>query len=176
MSSSPPPAPDPILGAGFAAGRTAAVAARLVADVARASSDSWAGAAGACAQATALADRLDALAEADADAFAAALTALATPSAGLEAHMERAAAIPLEIADAAADLGAAAVLVAERCDGLVRAAAAGAAALAAGAARAAAHLVRANLTVTASDPRLQKALRAADDARYSASQALDAGV
>jgi hypothetical protein len=55
----------------------------------------------------------------------------------------------------------------------VRADAAGAAALAAGAASAAAPLVRANLTVTPDDPRLTRALRAADDARYSASRALD---
>jgi hypothetical protein len=172
MSSS---SPDPTLGAGFAAGRTAAAAARLVADVARASSYSWAGATGASAQAAALAERLDALAEADADAFAAALVALATPSAGLEQRMERAAAVPLEIAEAAADVAAAAALVAERCDGLVRADAAGAAALAAGAAGAAAHLVRANLTVAPGDPRLTRALRAADDARYSAARALDSG-
>jgi len=53
--------------------------------------------------------------------------------------------------------------------------AAGAAALASGAAAAAAHLVRANLTVTADDPRLKRAEMAVDDARYSASRALDSG-
>jgi methenyltetrahydrofolate cyclohydrolase len=168
--------PDPTRGAGFTAGRTAAAAARLVADVARASSDSWAGAGGASAQANALAERLDGLADDDAEAFAAALVALATPSADLEQRMDRAAAVPLEIAEAAADVAAAAVLVAERCDGLVRADAAAAAALAAGAALAAAQLVRANLTVAPDDPRLARALRAADDARYSASQALDSSV
>ena len=92
--------PDPVRGAGFAAGRTAAAAARLVADVARASSDSWADAIGVVAQANAFADRLEVLAEADADVFAAALVALATPSAELEPHMQRAAALPLEIAEA----------------------------------------------------------------------------
>jgi formiminotetrahydrofolate cyclodeaminase len=164
---------DPTRGAGFAAGRTAAAAARLVADVARASRDSWADAPGVVAQANALADRLEVLAEADADVFAAALVALATPSAELEPHMQRAAALPLEIAEAASSVAAVAALVAERCDGLVRADAAGAAALAAGAAAAAAHLVGANLTVTPDDPRLKQALRAADDARYSASRTLD---
>jgi len=173
MSSQPP---DPTRGAGFAAGRTAATAARLVADVARASSESWADAAGVVAQANALADRLEVLAEGDADVFAAALVALATPSAELEPHMQRAAALPLEIAEASADVASLAAVVADRCDGLVRADAAGAAALAAGAAAAAAHLVRANLTVKPDDPRLLHALRAADDARYSASRALDAGV
>jgi formiminotetrahydrofolate cyclodeaminase len=167
---------EPTRGAGFAAGRTAAAAARLVADVARLSSESWAGATGAAAQANTLADRLETLAEADADAFAAALTALAEPSDDLESRMEWAAAVPLEIAEASADVAATAVLVAERCDGLVRADAAAAAALAAGAALAAAHLVRANLTVGQEDPRLARALRAADDARYSASRAFDSGV
>lgn len=89
--------------------------------------------------------------------------------------MDAAAAVPLEIAETAADVAAAAVLVAERCDGALRADAAGAAALAAGAALAAAHLVRANLTVTADDPRLAQAMRAAEDARDSATRALDAG-
>ena len=46
--------------------------------------------------------------------------------------MQRAAALPLEIAEAASDVAAVAAVVAERCDGLVRADAAGAAALAAG--------------------------------------------
>jgi len=173
MSNTPP---DPIRGAGFAAGRTAASAARLVADVARLSGDSWTGATGAAAQANTLADRLETLAEADADAFAAALAALGEKSAELEKRMEWAAAVPLEIAEAAADVAHTAALVAERCDGLVRADAAGAAALAAGAALAAAQLVRANLTVATDDPRLARALRAADDARYSASRALDSGV
>jgi formiminotetrahydrofolate cyclodeaminase len=168
--------PDPTRGAGYAAGRAAAAAARIVADVARTSTDSWPEGAGAAAQAAALGDRLETLAEVDADAFAVALTALATPSPDLERHMQQAAAVPLEIAEVSADVAATAALVAEWCDGLVRADAAGAAALAAGAARAAAHLVRANLTVTPDDPRLARALRAADDARYSASRALDSGV
>jgi formiminotetrahydrofolate cyclodeaminase len=90
--------------------------------------------------------------------------------------MQRAAALPLEIAEAASDVAEVAAVVAERCDGLVRADAAGAAALAAGAAAAAAHLVGANLTVKPDDPRLLQARRVADDARYSASRALDAGV
>src|SRR6476620_10567668 len=113
MSNQPP---DPTRGAGYAAGRTAAAGARLVADVARASQDSWPDATGVVAQANALSDRLEVLAEADAGVFA----------------------------EAAADVAALALVVAERCDGLVRADAAGAAALAAGASAAAAHLVRAN--------------------------------
>jgi formiminotetrahydrofolate cyclodeaminase len=169
------PHTDATRGAGYAAGRTAASAARLVADVARASRETWADAPGVVAQANALADRLEVLAEADAEVFAAALVALATPSPELEQKMQRAAALPLELSEASADVASLAATVAERCDGLVRADAAGAAALAAGAAAAAAHLVRANLTVGPDDPRLAHALRAADDARYSASRVLDSG-
>jgi formiminotetrahydrofolate cyclodeaminase len=166
---------EPIRGAGYAAARTAASAARLVADVARASEASWEGARGAAAQASVLADRLDALAEVDAEAFHSALTALGEGSPDLAARMEHAAAVPLEIATTAADVADAAALVAERCDGLVRADAAGAAALAAGASLAAAQLVRANLLVTPGDARVSEALRAAEDARESARRSFDAG-
>ena len=115
------------------------------------------------------------LAAEDAEAFAAALGALADGTRDLPMRMQRAADIPLEIASTAADVAEAAALVAELCDGVLRADAAGAAALAAGAARAAAHLVQVNLVVTPDDPRLEQASRAADDARYSANRALDAG-
>ena len=77
-------------------------------------------------------------------------------------RMQRAAEIPLEIARTAADVAEAAALVAELCDGVLRADAAGAAAPSAGAARAAAHLVQVNLVVTPDDPRLEQASRAAD--------------
>ena len=156
------------------AAQAAAEAARLVATVARETSG-WDGAAGSAAQATALAGRLDGLARDDAEAFAAALGALAEGTRDLPMRMARAAEVPLEIACVAADVAEAARLVAERCDGVLRADAAGAAALAAGAAMAASHLVQANLVVTGDDPRLEQAARAADDARYSATRALDAG-
>jgi hypothetical protein len=112
-------ATDATRGAGFAAGRTAAAAARLITDVARASGGSWAGAAGVAAQTTALAERCEHLAEADATAFAEALAALGTASPDLAVRLERAAAVPLEIAQAAADVAEAGALAAERCDGLV---------------------------------------------------------
>ena len=161
-------------GAGFAAGRTAAEAAKIVATVAR-ETGGWTGAAGTAAQANALAERLDELAEEDAEAFAAALGALEAGARDLPMRMDRAAAVPLEIARTAADVAAAAALVAERCDGVLRADAAGAAALASGAALAAAQLVRANLVVTPDDLRVAQAFRAAEDARDSATRALDAG-
>jgi formiminotetrahydrofolate cyclodeaminase len=172
MSSS---SDHPRRGAGFAAGQVAAVAATLVAEVARASSESWAGAPGAAAQATALAERCQGLAEADADVFAAALDALAAGSRDLMMRLEDAADVPLQIAEAAADVAEAAALVAERCDGVLRADAVAAAALAGGAALAAGHLVRANLVVGPDDERLTRARRAADDAQRSALRALDSG-
>jgi formiminotetrahydrofolate cyclodeaminase len=89
-------------------------------------------------------------------------------------RLAHAAEVPLEIARKAADVAEAAALVAERCDGVLRPDAAGAAALASGAALAAASLVRANLVVTPDDPRLAQASRAVDDARASAARALDA--
>jgi formiminotetrahydrofolate cyclodeaminase len=161
-------------GAGTAAAETAGRAAVLVAAVAHGTTG-WPGAAGAAAQATALAERLNALAQEDAAVFTAALEALAEQSPDLAERMRAAAEVPAEIAVAAADVAEAARLVAERCDGFLRADAAGAAALAAGASLAAAHLVRANLLVSPDDDRVRRAFGAADDARYSASQALDAG-
>lgn len=162
-------------GVGSAAAETAGNAAAIVAAVARETGGSWSGAAGTAAQAESLAARLARLAEDDAAVFEAALEALATTSRDLAARMDAAAHVPLEIAQAAADVAEAARLVAERCDGLRRADAAGAAALAAGAALAAAQLVRANLVVAPDDERVSQAFRAADDARYSADRALDAG-
>jgi methenyltetrahydrofolate cyclohydrolase len=166
---------DPRRGAGFQAAATAREAALLIAAVARETGSGWSGATGAAAQATALAERCDELAAADAAVFAAALAALAEPSGDLVPRMEAAAEVPVQIAEIAADIAEAAVLVAERCDGMLRADAVAAAALAAGAAAAAAALVRANLLVTPDDPRSVRASRAADDARYAASRALDSG-
>jgi formiminotetrahydrofolate cyclodeaminase len=161
-------------GAGYAAAQAAAEAARLVATVAR-ETTGWAGAGGVVAQAAALADRLDELADADAEAFAAALAALEARSRDLPIRMHHAADVPLEIARTAADVAETARLVAERCDGVLRADAVGAAALASGAALAAAQLVRANLLVAPDDPRVAQATRAAEDAQYAFARALDAG-
>jgi formiminotetrahydrofolate cyclodeaminase len=165
----------PRRGVGSAAAETAAKAAQIVASVARETGGAWSGAAGAAVQASTLAERLGVLADVDAEAFTAALDALATGSEDLQPRLEAAAAVPLEIAETAADVAEAGLHVAERCDGLLRADAAGAAALAAGAALAAAQLVRTNLALAPDDERVRRAFAAADDARYSASQALDAG-
>ena len=127
--------------------------------VARASRDSWAEAAGVAAQAQAISDRAMELAQADGKVWADALAVLREAEAGsdgdarrdfrLEQKLERAAAVPLEIAALGADAATLATLVGERGDGTYRGDASAAAALAAGGARAAAHLVRVNLGVGA---------------------------
>jgi hypothetical protein len=167
--------PSPRRGVGSAAAEAASKAAMIIASVARETGGSWSGARGAAAQAIALAERLATLSNADAQVFTAALDALAHGSPDLKRRLEEAAAVPVEIAEKAADVAEAGLHVAERCDGFLRADAAGAAALAAGAALAAAHLVRTNLALPPDDDRVRRAFAAADDARYAASQALDAG-
>src|SRR4249919_3487178 len=107
-------------GVGSAAAETAAKAAHIVAAVARETGGAWSGSAGAAAQAATLAERLGVLADVDAEVFTAALDALTQGSADLQPRLEAAAAVPLEIAETAADVAGAALHVAERCDGLLR--------------------------------------------------------
>jgi formiminotetrahydrofolate cyclodeaminase len=163
-------------GSGSAAAITVAFAARLVAMVATCSRTSWDDAAGVVAQATAIADRAMGLAQENASAWEDALAALRDAEAAesedarrdfqLEQKLDAAAAVPLGIASLGADAVALASLAAEHGEATYRADAAAAAALAAGAARAAAHLVRVNLGIRPSDPRLARALaseQAADE-------------
>ncbi|HLB04130.1 MAG TPA: cyclodeaminase/cyclohydrolase family protein [Gaiellaceae bacterium] len=157
-------ASDQSPGGGSAAALTVAVAAGLVAMVARCSHGSWSEGPGVAAQALAIQERVMPLADTDARAWDEALTALRnagdTDSGGdfeLERKLELAAAVPLEIAQLGADVAALAALAGERCEGAYHADAAAAAALAAGGARAAAHLVRANLAVRDGDERLRRA-------------------
>jgi formiminotetrahydrofolate cyclodeaminase len=154
-------------GGGSAAALTVAFASRLVAMVARCSR-AWEDAGGVRAQANAISERAVELAHTDARVWEAALTALRDAEAAteddsrrdfaLERKLEAAAAAPLEIASLGADVAELAALAGEHGDGTYRADAAAAAALAAGGAAAAAHLVRVNLGVRASDPRLARAL------------------
>ena len=154
-------------GAGSAAALTVAFASRLVAMVARCSLD-WEEAAGVSAQANAISERAVDLAHTDGRAWEDALTALRDAEAGgdadprrsfsLEQKLEAAAAAPLEIASLGADVAALAALAGEHGDPTYRADAAAAAALAAGGSAAAAHLVRVNLGVRTTDPRLARAL------------------
>ncbi len=167
-------------GGGSAAALTVAVSASLVAMVARASSDSWEEAGGVAAQALAILEHAAPLARSDAEAWQDAVSALRGVGGSdaerrnfaLAQKLERAAAVPLEIAELAADAAALAALTAERGDGAHRADAASAAALAAGAARAASHLVEINLGVPEDDPRLRRARDCERAAAESASRVL----
>jgi methenyltetrahydrofolate cyclohydrolase len=156
------------------------MAAGLVAMVARASRDGWPEAGGVIAQAETLRRRVLPLAQADAEAFEEALAALSLPS-ELEAEvrsmtigraLERAAAVPLVIAEASADVAALAALVAEKGEPRLRGDAVTAALLAAAATRASAHLVAVNLTTTEDDERVRRAGRLADSAWEAAHTAL----
>ena len=162
-------------GAGSAAALTVAFASRLVAMAARCSL-AWEEAAGVRAQANAISERAVDLAHTDGRAWEDALAALRDAEAGgdadprrsfsLEQKLEAAAAAPIEIASLGADVAALAALAGEHGDPTYRADAAAAAALAAGGSAAAAHLVRVNLGVRTTDPRLARALaseRAAHD-------------
>jgi formiminotetrahydrofolate cyclodeaminase len=150
--------------------------------VARCSHDSWNEARGVAAQALALRDRAAGLAQIDAEAWEEALSALRSAGEGdgpdgarrdheLERKLERAAAIPLQIAELGADTAALAAHAGELCDGAYRADAAAAAALAAGGARAASHLVEVNLGVREGDERLARA-RASEQAASEAAERL----
>jgi methenyltetrahydrofolate cyclohydrolase len=163
--------------AGSAAAIVAAVAAAVVEKAARRSGDD-----GAAAQASALTARLVRLSALDADVFAAALEALrhATErgegdASGSESRdfqlgrtLDQAAAVPLAIAEAAADVALLASEVAQADESDLREDAAAAAQLAAGAARGAAHLVSINL---ASRPDIQAKARAAVAAAAAAAGA-----
>lgn len=151
--------------------------------VARCSRDSWQEAAGVAAQALAIQDRVAPLARADAAAWEDALAALRTAGSGggddarrdfeLEQLLERAAAVPLQIAELGADTAALAALAGAHGDAAYRADAVAAAALAAGGARAAAHLVHVNLGVREGDKRLARAHASMEAASEAAARLLE---
>jgi formiminotetrahydrofolate cyclodeaminase len=151
-------------GAGPAAALVVAVAAALVAMAARFSRDSWGEASTTVAQAEALRRRALQLAREDADALEAFLAARDTsvePRAEardfhLGRTLERAADVPLAIAETACDVALLAAHAAHLGDGEVKADAVTAALLAHGAARAAAHLVEVNLTSGVEDARVRR--------------------
>ena len=171
-------------GGGSAAALTVAFAAGLVTMVARSSRDVWEDAPGIAAQALTLQDRAASLTGTDAEAWddaLAALRAAADPTETdgdgargdleLERKLERAAAIPLEIAELGADTAVLAAYAGEHGDLAYRADAAAAAALAAGGAQAAAHLVEVNLGIRPGDERLARA-RASEKAATEAAERL----
>ena len=162
-------------GAGPAAAFVTAFAAALSAMAARSSLESWADARAVVAQAESLRARAGRLAQEDAEALEAFLAVRHAdqehrPEArdfNLGQALDRAADVPLAIAEAACDVAQLAAHVADHCEGDVRADAASAAALAAGAARAAAHLVEVNLSMAEGDVRVLSArnlVRLAQDA------------
>lgn len=149
--------------------------------VARCSRD-WKDAGGVLAQANAISERAVELAHSDGRVWDDALAALRDAGAALEddprrdfeleRKLEAAAAVPLEIASLGADAAELAALAGGRGDATYRADASAAAALAAGGAAAAAHLVRSNLGVRRSDPRLTRALACEQAAQESAARLL----
>lgn len=172
-------AQEPAPAGGSAAALVVAMAAALIAKVARASPD-WPEAGAAVAQAERLKKRIAPLAQSDADAYEEALAALHLPDhletevrdLALGQVLARAAEIPLVIAEAGADVAALAALVAERGTADRRGDAVAAAVLAESGARAAAQLVALNLTVTPEDERVTRARAAAEAASAAARNAL----
>jgi formiminotetrahydrofolate cyclodeaminase len=156
-----------------------AMAAAVVRMAARASKDSWDGAAGVAAQADALRARAAPLAQLDADVLDSALAvrdgaaALSPEKRDWEIGKAFAAAAepPLEIARAAADVAELAAEVAVSGDPRVRADAVAAATLAAAAARAAVTIVGVNLTSVEGDPRVAEAERLARSAEDALARA-----
>jgi formiminotetrahydrofolate cyclodeaminase len=170
-------------GAGSVAAFVTAVAAGLLAKVARSSAE-WSDAGGIAAQAESLLERAAPLAEADAKQYEAALSAR-EESGGQSSERRdfavgrayaRAAEPPMQIVEAATDVAQLAVVVAQNGDQSLRADAAAAGALAAAAARAAAELVAVNLTASTDDPRVLRARALADDAARAAEEAFTSGV
>jgi formiminotetrahydrofolate cyclodeaminase len=152
--------------AGPATAQAGSAAALVVSAAARVAGDAT-----GAAQAEALAERLRRLADEDADALAAARAAFpgAEPQASdprrdfaFAKVLDRAAAAPLAIAEACADVAILARSLADRLDPAVAPDLEAAARLAAGAARAAAHLVEVNLVVGEDDERVRRARRAAE--------------
>jgi formiminotetrahydrofolate cyclodeaminase len=153
----------PAPGGGSAAAIVVAMAAGLVTMVARASKDHWPEAGGVIGQAESFRARVAPLAQADADAYSEALGALRNRGElearyrdqKLQAALDRAAEIPMKIAEAGSDLASLAALLVENGNPEVRADAAAACVLAEGGTRAAAKLVEINLSATDDDPRVR---------------------
>jgi formiminotetrahydrofolate cyclodeaminase len=151
---------QPLPASGVAAALAGGMAAALVEKVARISED-WDESRGTAAQARALRVRLVALASADMEAYAAAMRAMRQSEdipgeerdRVLGRALERAADVPLAIAEAAADAVELAAAAVESCKPAVRPDAVAAVELAASATRAAAQLVGANLAARPGDER-----------------------
>jgi methenyltetrahydrofolate cyclohydrolase len=172
-------AEEPPIAGGSAAALGVAMAAALLAKVAKVST-AWPEAGAVVAQAERLRRRTAPLAQSDAEAYEEALAALHLPD-----HLEpevrdmtlgqvlsRAAEIPLVIAEAGADVACLAAEVAEQGAPERRADAVAAALIAEACARAAANLVAVNLTVRPEDERLLRAEAVTNAAAAAAREAL----
>jgi methenyltetrahydrofolate cyclohydrolase len=154
---------DPSPGGGSAAAIAVAMAAGLVAKVARASHGYWDEAGGVIGQAESFRARVAPLAQADAEAYDEALSALRGRGElaeryrdqQLRAALERSAEIPLRIAEAGCDLACLGALLVENGNPEVRIDAAAATILAESGARVAAQLVETNLGAGEDDPRVR---------------------
>jgi formiminotetrahydrofolate cyclodeaminase len=166
-------------GGGSVAALVTAMAAGLLAKVARGSVDTWPEAAGIAAQAESLRARAAPLAQADAEQYEAALLARGQSGDGQDARQDfalgqayaKAAEPPLQIAQVASDVAQLALTVAQNCDAALWADAVTAALLAAAAAKAAAELVAVNLTASADDRRVLEAAKVAEEAARAAEAA-----
>jgi formiminotetrahydrofolate cyclodeaminase len=173
---------SPSPGGGSAAAIVVAMAAGLVAKVARASVGYWDEAGGVIGQAESFRARVAPLAQADAEAYEEALSALRGRGElaeryrdqQLRAALERAAEIPLRIAEAGCDLASLAALLVENGNPEVRADAAAAAILAESGARVAAQLVGTNLGANADDPRVRHVESLVESAADASERALAA--
>jgi formiminotetrahydrofolate cyclodeaminase len=158
--------------AGSAAALAAALAARITRLAAERAGDD--GLPAAAAQADALVDRLERLAEAGRAAHVAASAALRQPDEAGEALgslLQDAAAIPLKVCEAASDVAVLAASVAGLSSDNSRTDAAAAASLAAGAAAMASHLVQVNLAVAEESDAARRARQLETDAAESAAGA-----
>jgi formiminotetrahydrofolate cyclodeaminase len=166
---------EPMPGAGYCAAVALEMAAGLVAMAARVSRAEWGEARGAAAQATTLRERIAPLAERNVEAYREAVAKLGGAESGgdedLRDALARAAAVPLDMAEAAVDVAALAAVVAERGDQALRADAVSAAQLAEAAAKMAATLVEVNLGTTSSDERVARVRDLAGSARAAAERA-----
>jgi methenyltetrahydrofolate cyclohydrolase len=150
-------------GGGSAAAITVAMSAGLVVMVARASKDQWPEAGGVIGQAETFRARVAPLAQAGAEVYKDALALLRRREDLAERYrdqtlreaLERAAEIPIRIAEAGSDLACLGALLVENGNPEVRADAAVACVLAEGGTRAAAKLVETNLGMTPDDPRVR---------------------
>jgi formiminotetrahydrofolate cyclodeaminase len=174
--------PEPLPGSGFVAATAVAMAAGLVSMAARLSQEHWPEGKGAAAQAEILRARLASLAMQNAEAYAHAVSVLEggenadprTRDDEIARALAKAAQIPLQIGEAAADVSALAATVAEHGEPSLRADAAAAALIAQAGARAAATLVEVNLGTTAADDRIAQARAVVAAATESSDRALDA--